>query len=381
MSNASELYGNQGISDYICSSLDGLEIPRMMSHMQLTFTPYYLKFKIPGGTSRGVLHTKETYFIEIDSENATGIGEAAIFRGLSIDDRPDFETRMAWLADNIHMGSEWCLERLHDYPSIVFGLEQAMLSLKASSRFELFPSEFTRGEDQIDINGLVWMGDKEFMKSQIHDKLNSGFKVIKLKIGAIDFDTEIGLLDSIRKDFSAKDIEIRVDANGAFAPSEAMEKLKRLSDFQIHSIEQPIRQGQLKEMAELCVSSPVPIALDEELIGLTRPEDREKLLKHVKPQYLIFKPSLIGGIKVCNHWIDLCQKHNIGWWITSALESNVGLNAIAQYAYTLKNPMPQGLGTGGLFTNNIESPLKVVQGALYHDPSLKWGDTDRLFDE
>ncbi len=349
--------------------------------MKLTYSRYDLNFKVPGGTSRGVLRTKETYFIKIEKEGSFGIGEVGLFRGLSYDDRPDFEGRMSWLASNIDKGREWCLDRLHEYPSIAFGLEQAFLSLESSRRFELFPSDFTRGTDSIDINGLVWMGDKDFMKSQIHDKLNSGFKVIKLKIGAIDFDTEMELLGSIRKNFSARDIELRVDANGAFAPAEAMEKLKRLSEYDIHSIEQPIRQGQYEEMAAICESSPVPIALDEELIGLTESDKRENLLTKLNPQYLIFKPSLIGGMKVCNHWIALCEKYNIGWWITSALESNVGLNAIAQYTYTLKNPMPQGLGTGGLFTNNIDSPLRVKQGALYHDPLIKWGDTDQLFDE
>lgn len=347
--------------------------------MKLKFARYDLNFKVPGGTSRGVLHTKETYVIKIEKEGATGIGEVALFRGLSYDDRPDFEARLHWLASNIDKGREWCLERLHEYPSIAFGLEQAFLSLEAPSRFELFPSEFTRGADRIDINGLVWMGDEDFMKSQIREKLNSGFKVIKLKIGAIDFKTEMNLLGSIRKNFSAEDIELRVDANGAFSPAEAMEKLKRLSEYEIHSIEQPIRQGQLANMAELCESSPVPIALDEELIGLTEASKREELLKQVNPQYLIFKPSLIGGMKVCSHWIDLCRRHNIGWWITSALESNIGLNAIAQYTYTLKNPMPQGLGTGGLFTNNIDSPLKVEHGALYYDPRMIWGDTDQIF--
>ena len=273
------------------------------------------------------------------------------------------------------------MERLQEYPSILFGLEQAFKSLEAQSMFELYPSEFTRGADSIPINGLVWMGEKEFMQSQIRNKLDTGFKVIKLKIGAIDFDAEMDLLGSIRKNFSAEDIEIRVDANGAFSPAEAMEKLKRLSEFDIHSIEQPIRQGQLEQMAKLCEESPVPIALDEELIGLTEANEREELLKLVKPQYLIFKPSLVGGIEVCNHWIDLCRKYDVGWWITSALESNIGLNAIAQYTYSLDNPMPQGLGTGGLFTNNISSPLKVEQGALYYDPNLKWGDTDKLFAE
>ncbi len=349
--------------------------------MRLTYSRYDLKFKIPGGTSRGVLRSKETYFLKIENEGAIGIGEVGLFRGLSYDDRPDFEARMAWLASNIERGKEWCLKQLDQFPSIAFGLEQAFLSMEAATMYELFPSDFTRGTDSIDINGLVWMGDEDFMKSQIKDKLNSGFKVIKLKIGAIDFEKEMSLLRSIRKNFNAEEIELRVDANGAFSPAEAMEKLKRLSEYQIHSIEQPIRQGQWEQMAELCQSSPVPIALDEELIGLTESSQREELLKHVNPQFLIFKPSLIGGMRVCDHWIELCRRHRIEWWITSALESNIGLNAIAQYTYNLNNPMPQGLGTGSLFTNNIDSPLKVEQGKLRYDPAVKWGDTDEIFVE
>ena len=349
--------------------------------MELSYARYELIFKVPGGTSRGVLHTKETYFIRLESDGQLGFGEVAVFRGLSHDDRPDFESRLEWLKQNIARGYAWCKERLSEFPSILFGLEQAFLSLKSKSTFELFPSAFSRGEDRIAINGLVWMGDRDFMQRQIREKLDLGFRVIKLKIGAIDFETEMSLLAGIRENFTAQDIEIRVDANGAFAPSEAMEKLKKLSEFEIHSIEQPIRQGQWEEMARLCESSPVPIALDEELIGLTDPASREDLLRSITPDYLIFKPSLIGGIEVCDHWIDLCKTEKIGWWITSALESNIGLNAIAQYTYSLNNPLPQGLGTGGLFTNNIESPLYVDRGTLGYNPALEWGDVNALFDE
>ena len=350
--------------------------------MTLAFARYNLNFKVPAGTSRGVLKSKETYFLMLESEGRKGIGEVALFRGLSHDDRPDFESRLDWLVKNISNGLDWCIKELQEYPAIVFGLEQAFLSLESESMFELFPSNFTLGKESIDINGLVWMGDKEAMQKQIRDKLESGFTVVKMKIGAIDFETELTLLDSIRNDFSPTEIEIRVDANGAFSPDEAMDKLKRLSEYSIHSIEQPIRQGQHEAMARLCESSPVAIALDEELIGLNQLDERAKLLEAVKPQYLIFKPSLIGGIRSCNEWIDLCQKHEIGWWITSALESNVGLNAIAQYTFTLNNPMPQGLGTGGgLFTNNIQSPLQVENGALHYDPTVNWGDPKGLFEE
>ena len=328
-----------------------------------------------------MLHTKETFFIRVESEARTGIGECGLFRGLSHDDRPDFEAKLNWLSQNLDKHPEWLKQELADYPSIVFGLEQALVSLNSRSEFELFPSDFTLGKAKIPINGLVWMGDRQFMQEQIKEKLKAGFKVIKMKIGAIDFETEVELLRSLRKQFSRDEIEIRVDANGAFSPAEALEKLKRLSDYSIHSIEQPIKQGQLDDMAELCARSPIPVALDEELIGLTTSTAREEVLNHVKPSYLIFKPSLIGGMAVCDHWIALCKTHGIGWWITSALESNIGLNAIAQYTYTLNNPMPQGLGTGGLFTNNINSPLFVKGGALGYYPEIKWGDTSLLFRE
>jgi o-succinylbenzoate synthase len=349
--------------------------------MKLTPSRFELKFKVPGGTSRGVLHTKETFFIKVESEGSVGIGECGLFRGLSHDDRPDYESKLEWLSKNIDKDPEWLIEELRDYPSIVFGLEQALRSLSSRSPFDLFPSDFTSGKAKIPINGLVWMGDRRFMLKQIREKLEAGFKVIKLKIGALDFTTELGMLKALREEFSEDSIEVRVDANGAFSPSEALEKLKRLSEYSVHSIEQPIRQGQLDFMAELCELSPVPVALDEELIGLTTTQAREALLNRVKPAYLIFKPSLIGGMKVCDHWIELCNMHGVGWWITSALESNIGLNAIAQYTYTLKSPMPQGLGTGGLFTNNVDSPLYVKHGALGYDPKLKWGDTSVLFRE
>jgi L-alanine-DL-glutamate epimerase-like enolase superfamily enzyme len=216
------------------------------------------------------------------------------------------------------------------------------------------------------------MGTPEFMSSQIKEKINQGFSCIKLKIGAIDFETEISLLKSIRKEFSPKDIELRVDANGAFKPLEALEKLKLLSELQLHSIEQPIKQGQPEAMAKLCEQTPLPIALDEELIGVFDVTDKAKLLQMIKPQYIILKPSFVGGFQGTQQWIDLANKQEIGWWITSALESNVGLNAIAQWTYTLKNKMPQGLGTGALFTNNFDSPLQVKNGTLRYDNEQIW---------
>ena len=340
--------------------------------MKATFKKYSLTFKQASGTSRGILHTKETYFLKIENEHTFGIGECAVFKGLSADDRPDYETKLQWLCTNIHVPKIELLTALVEFPSIQFGLEQALLSLESSSTFELFPSKFTKSIDTISINGLIWMGSKEFMNQQIKDKLAAGFSTIKMKIGAIDFETELNLLKSIRKEFSSKEIELRVDANGAFIPSEALEKLKKLSDFEIHSIEQPIKQGQLHEIADLCLKTPLPIALDEELIGVFNVTKQQELLQTINPQYIILKPSLVGGFSGSEQWIQFAENEKINWWITSALESNVGLNAIAQWTYTLGNKMPQGLGTGGLFTNNFECPLEVETGRLQYNIKKDW---------
>lgn len=335
-----------------------------------TYHQYILNFKRPSGTSRGVLKTKETWFIVLQENEKKGVGECGILRTLSIDDVPNYEEKLKWTCENIHLGLEKLLEELVEYPSIQFGLEQAFLSLQSSSPFVLFPSEFVEGKQQIPINGLIWMGEKEFMKNQIKEKIEAGFSCIKMKIGAIDFDTELELLKSIRKEFSAKEIELRVDANGAFLPLNALDKLKKLAELDLHSIEQPIKPKQWQEMASLCEKTPLPIALDEELIGVFSLEEKQKCIETINPQYIILKPSLIGGFKGSNEWISLANQNSIGWWITSALESNVGLNAIAQYTYTLQNNMPQGLGTGSLFTNNFNSPLEVNNGKLLYNNSL-----------
>ena len=340
--------------------------------MKATFFKHTLQFKQASGTSRGVLTYKDTWFIELENNAFKGIGECGMFKGLSIDHRDDFEETLRWACQNIHLGLDALLGQLVAFPSIQFGLEMAFRSLNQKSPFELFPSEFTKGQDSIPINGLIWMGESSFMKQQIKDKLEAGFSCIKLKIGALNFDKELALLKSIRDEFDAQTIEIRVDANGAFKPREALEKLKRLSEFNLHSIEQPIKQGQLQEMAQLCLDTPLPIALDEELIGVFSVTNKQVLLQTIKPQYIILKPTLVGGFKGSHEWIDVAESHNIGWWVTSALESNIGLNAIAQWTYTLKNPLPQGLGTGGLFTNNIQAPLEVNSGRLFYDLKTKW---------
>ncbi|WP_417860663.1 o-succinylbenzoate synthase [Winogradskyella sediminis] len=340
--------------------------------MKATYHKYILDFKRPSGTSRGVMTTKETWFIVLESDASKGVGECGILRGLSIDDRPDYEAKLKWVCQNIILGLEALLAELIEFPSIQFGLETAFKSLESTDQFQLFPSKFTQGADNISINGLVWMGSENYMRKQIKDKISAGFHCIKLKIGAIDFQSELDILKSIRKEFSVSDIELRVDANGAFLPEEALEKLKRLSEYQLHSIEQPIKPKQFDVMAQLCEVTPLPIALDEELIGVCSEDKKYKLLQTIKPQYIILKPSLIGGFSGSQQWIDFAEGLNVNWWITSALESNVGLNAIAQWTYTLKNSMPQGLGTGSLFTNNFLSPLKVKNGTLHYDLKQHW---------
>lgn len=340
--------------------------------MTASYKKYILHFKTPSGTSRGILRTKETYFLRLKDGNNSGIGECGLFKGLSIDDRPDYEEKLQWLCDNISLCTERLYKELTKFPSLQIGLETAFKSLVASHSFQIFDSDFSKGKKPIPINGLVWMGDKGFMKQQISNKIKQGFQCIKMKIGAIDFVSEIELLQSIRKQFSATDIELRVDANGAFSPSEALEKLKYLSDLDLHSIEQPIKQGQWQEMARLCEDSPLDIALDEELIGVFSEAQKKELLETIQPPFIILKPSLIGGFKGSDNWINCAEQHKIGWWITSALESNIGLNAIAQYTSTKNSILPQGLGTGSLFSNNITSPLEVSMGNLSYDTNLIW---------
>jgi o-succinylbenzoate synthase len=340
--------------------------------MKASYIKYILNFKRPSGTSRGVMTEKETWFIILEKGGKRGIGECGLLRGLSIDDRPDYEEKLKWACENIQLGEKKLWEELVEFPSIQFGLETAFRSLEGETPYLLFPSEFTKGEENISINGLVWMGEEAYMKQQIEEKLQQGFNCIKLKIGAIDFEKELGLLHFIRSNFSPSEIEIRVDANGAFDVNNTLDNLIQLSEFQIHSIEQPIEKGQHDSMSVLCKKTPLPIALDEELIGIFSYSDKENLLRKIKPQYIILKPSLVGGFRGTKEWITLAEKYNIGWWVTSALESNIGLNAIAQWTFLQNNPMPQGLGTGALYTNNYDSPLVVKEGKLCYDPSLEW---------
>ena len=329
------------------------------------YYPYTLNFKRPSGTSRGVLNTKETYFIEVFEDDKKGIGECALFRGLSFDDDDDYEAALEWTCRNINLSIDDLREELVNHPSIIFGVEQALLNLQHQGDV-YFPSDFTDGKDSIKINGLIWMGTSDYMKEQLEEKLSKGFSCIKLKIG-VDWNAEKQILKSLREQFPKDKIELRVDANGAFSPEQAKVVLQELAELHIHSIEQPIQAGNWKAMAELCHSTPTPIALDEELIGVLNYESKKTLIKEIKPQYIILKPALVGGFSGSDEWIQLAEQNNIGWWITSALESNIGLNAIAQYTYTKNNPMPQGLGTGALFTNNFETNLHLEGERLWFD--------------
>jgi O-succinylbenzoate synthase len=340
--------------------------------LKATYHKYLLDFKRPSGTSRGVLTQKETWFIVLEENGKKGIGECGILRGLSIDDRDDYEEKLKWTCQNIHLGEEQLWHELIEFPSIQFGIEMAFKSLKSENPFVLFPSDFTNSIKTIPINGLVWMGDDSFMKEQIDEKLAQGFHCIKLKIGAIDFQKEMDLLAFIRQNFDAKTIEIRVDANGAFTEDLALIKLNQLFDYEIHSIEQPVKKNLTDTMSELCKTTPIPIALDEELIGVFSFDEKEALLHKIKPQFIILKPSFVGGFRGTNQWIELAEKYNIGWWITSALESNIGLNAIAQWTFLQNNLMPQGLGTGALYTNNFDSPLEVSNGQLCYQKNVDW---------
>ena len=322
------------------------------------YSRYLLHFKEDAGTSRGVLKEKETFFVKVWDESCPevfGMGECALFRGLSADDRKNYEEKLEEVCQRIE---EVKMEELEEWSSIRFGVEMALQDLAMGGRQLYFPSAFTEGRLAIEINGLIWMGDKSTMLQRIQQKLEAGFHCIKLKIGAIDFEAELSLLQYIRERFSCEKVELRVDTNGAFAPEEAMSKLEALAAFGLHSIEQPIRQGQWEEMAHLCRETPIPIALDEELIGVYGRKKKLELLEKVQPQYIILKPALCGGFSGAREWIELAEKRGIGWWVTSALESNIGLNALAQWVATLGNPMPQGLGTGQLYTNNLWSPLR-----------------------
>ncbi len=343
--------------------------------LRFSYKKHIFNFEQPAGTSRGVLRQKTSYYLmawDMESPEIKGVGECSTIKGLSPDPWEKYEQTLEAVCHGTELPEYWLQPGLDDFPSIRFGLETALLDLQKGGQRILFPSAFTRGQKGIPINGLIWMGDAGFMKTQIREKINAGFQCIKLKIGAIDFENELALMRMIRNEFGRKELELRVDANGAFKPEEALEKLKRLSEFNIHSIEQPIRQGQWEMMARLCEVSPVPIALDEELIGLKTREAFRKILEAVRPHFLVLKPSLLGGFSKSRMAIEEAERAGAGWWITSALEGNIGLNAIAQWTFLSENPMPQGLGTGQLFTNNIPSPLYINKAQLFFQEENNW---------
>lgn len=336
------------------------------------FRKIVLKFKVPGGTSRGVMSEKISWIIEIwndQNPQIKGIGECSIIEGLS----PDFtsvesyEEKLREVFSNLN---EYARDenRLRNFPSIYFGLETALLDFNNGGKRILHKNSFSLGKVGIPINGLIWMGSTEFMSQQIKQKISDGFTCIKLKIGAIDFNQELEILKSIRNEYGPKDLIVRVDANGAFNIKDAPTKLKKLAELEIHSIEQPIATGNHLAMKELCSKEILPIALDEELIGIKEVAAKEDLLIQIRPQFIILKPSLMGGIKGSKEWIEIATRLGIGWWMTSALESNIGLNSIAQFTATYETQVHQGLGTGSLYTNNIPSHLHIRNGYIFHDP-------------
>lgn len=311
---------------------------------------------------------KDTYLIELtDSERpgVKGIGECALFRGLSADDVPDFEQQLDYCCRHPE-------EILPMMSAIRFGFETAKADLDNGGKRLIFPSDWLEGNRGIEINGLVWMGDKATMINRVEEKIGAGFKVLKLKIGGINFEDELEIISSIRKRFSADELELRLDANGSFTPFNALERLERLSKFDIHSLEQPIKAGQVAEMSRICRESPIKIALDEELIGCRPISEMSDLISYIKPAYIILKPSLCGGFEQADRLIGIAEQENIGWWATSALESNIGLNAIAQWVAAKRLSLPQGLGTGELYHNNITSPLTLKGSSLYYNPEIRW---------
>ncbi len=333
---------------------------------KLSFEKKTFVFKRPSGTSRGVLTEKHAWFLTVwEEENpeVKGIGECSIIPGLS----PDFESFEDYEAKLERFCSDPENEDLTEWPSIKFGWESALLDLKSGGKRLYFDNAFSRGETSLPINGLIWMGEEAFMREQIEDKISAGFTTIKMKIGAIDFETELKLLQSIRDRYSKEEITLRVDANGAFDSEEALDKLKELDRLDIHSIEQPIRQGNWDAMYDLCRKTPLPIALDEELIGINESEEKKRLLDTIQPQFIILKPSLHGGISGTQEWIALAEERNIPWWMTSALESNIGLEVICQLAGNYDNDLPQGLGTGSLYVENEPSDLVVENGRIFRE--------------
>lgn len=351
--------------------------------LSLSYQRRALHFNFPARTSRGALTEHVAYYLALCDRRqplVVGWGEAAPLAGLSPDYGLDFEQTVQQFCAQFNAASHVTLSAAEaaalvpaSLPALRFALETAVLDLAGGGRRQLYQNDFSQGHAPIPINGLVWMGDAAFMRQQIRQKLAAGYACLKVKIGSLDFDTELALLAEIRAEADPSQLVLRVDANGAFAPAEALAKLHRLVAFGIHSIEQPIGVGQWPALAALCRESPIPIALDEELIGLTDPSRQEALLDAVRPPYLVLKPTLLGGHAATRRWIALAEARGMAWWITSALESNIGLNAVAQLTgeYAVGG-FAQGLGTGQLYDNNLAAPLSIEAGALHYDPAGAW---------
>ena len=338
--------------------------------MKISIEERVLHFRQPAGTSRGVYTERRSWFVTITDGETVGRGECAPLPDLSCDALPAdiYMKVLRQFCDQIEATGQIPYEELRDYPSMLFGLETAMLAFRRNGNPILFDTSFARGEAGIPINGLVWMGSYVEMLERLEQKLKQGFRCVKLKVGAIDFDHELDLIRCIRNRFSYHEVELRLDANGGFNDDDPLYRMELLSQYAIHSIEQPIKQKQWALMAELCRESPLPIALDEELIGVNDPDTKRQMLRIIKPAYIVLKPSLHGGMMGCREWIDIAREEGVGSWITSALESNVGLNAIAQFCsdvYGDRITMPQGLGTGQLFTDNIPMPLEIRGDQLW----------------
>jgi len=331
------------------------------------------------GTSKGAINARTVWYLiawHHDRPGVLGIGEAALFPGHSKEFPADVKTKLLELCMDTSNWERRLNSDLVDVPSVRFAVEQCLKDLEAGGTKTLFPSEFTLGRQTIPINGLVWMDDKATMKQRLREQIDGGYTTVKMKIGAIGIDDELELLKAVRTQYRASDLILRVDANGAFSAQQAPDILKRLADLHVHSIEQPVAPGLYEVMAELCAHTPIPVALDEDLIGLNTHDAKVDLLDNLKPQYIVIKPSLVGGWAATQEWIDLAKARNIGWWITSALESSIGLNAIAQYTATLHVTMAQGLGTGKVYANNIPSPLLAEKGFLRYRPEEDWDLSD-----
>ena len=351
--------------------------------LTLSYQRRALRFNFPARTSRGALTEHVAYYLELRDvrhSGQVGWGEAAPLAGLSPDYGPDFEAHVQQLCQLVNKQRYTFLEDIRPLelvsaalPALRFALETAVLDLAHGARHQLYANAFSQGQAGIPINGLVWMGDAAFMREQIRQKLAAGYSCLKVKIGSLDFATELALLSEIRAEAGPDKLVLRVDANGAFSPAEALDKLHQLARFDVHSIEQPVAAGQWAALAEVCRHSPIPVALDEELIGLAEPARQEALLAAVRPPYVVLKPTLLGGHAATRRWISLAETHGLGWWITSALESNIGLNAVAQLTgeYDVAG-FAQGLGTGQLYHNNVAAPLRIEHGALHYDPAGRW---------